>query len=281
MNTIEKLDDIALIQQFIQGRAKLTFNHNLRVEPLSDTIQLLTKKGLLLATVNLASQFKIFFVRHESSYWQQINQVLLENHLMPTGIERGLMRYEYHPVPIGSQMNYAEALHIWKIWRNQADRPLDNARINLLIFSHDSWQPIQDITFSKESVFIKTYASEIVVHSCDRVVWISPSEDNKTLPLTQPAISTSPNILEIVNDTSIDPQLAIPLIEEESQISDPKQPISLSSSSAANKNILSIENGRLFIQTIEGEIVIEGSNMRFWFTPPEGQNIIPQPVEVK
>lgn len=285
MNTIEKLDDIALIQQFIQGRAKLTFNQNLRVEPVSDTIQLLTKKGFLLATVNLASQFKIILVRYESNYWQQINQVLLENHLMPTGkVERGLMRYEYHPVPIGYQMNYAEALHIWKVWRNQADRPLDNARINLLIFSLDSWQPIQDMTFSKESVFIKTYASEIVVHSCDRVVWISPSEDNKTLPvLTQPAISTSQNNLDsIANDTSIHPQVATPiLLWEESQIPENKQPVSQLSSSAANKNILSIENGRLYIQTIEGEIVVEGSNMKFWFSPPEGQNIIPQPVEVK
>lgn len=283
MNTINTLDDIALIQQFIQGRARLCFNANLRVESIADTIQLLTKKGVLLAKVNLISQFKVIFVRQESSYWQQLNQVLLEHNLMPTGkIEHGLMRYQYHPVPIGYQINYAEALNIWKIWHNQTNQKLDNStRINLLIFALDSWQPIQEIVFSQESVFIKTYVDEIVVHSCDRVVWISPSEEKETpYILTQPTISTSQNSLNptTINITSEQVQAVSQSVWEQSQISD-KQLVS--SSTSTNKNILSIDKGKLYIQTIEGEIVVEGSQIRFWFSPKEGQNIIPQPIEVK
>jgi hypothetical protein len=284
MNPVNTLDDIALIQQFIQGKVKLSFNHSLRVEPVADTVQLLTKKGLLLATANLASQFKVIFVRQESAYWQQINHVLLENQLMPTGkIINGLMHYEYHPVPIGYQINYAEALNIWKLWRSHAhNHKLENcARINLLIFAEDSWQPIQEMAFSQESVFIKTYASEIMLHSSDRLVWISPTEDNQAPAILEP-IPTSQNNLEstTLNDAQLQP--VNQTLWEPSQVSD-KQPISQLPlpSISKNKNILSIDKGKLYIQTIEGEIVVEGSNLRFWFSPPEGQNIVPQPIEVK
>jgi hypothetical protein len=291
MNTINTLDDIALIQQFIQGRAKLSFNHNLRIEPVADTVQLLTKKGLLLATVNLASQFKVIFVR-QSTYWQQINQVLLENHLMPTGkIESGLMRYEYHPVPIGYQINYAEALNVWKLWRTHANshKSDESARINLLVFAEECWQPIQEMAFSQESIFIKTYASEIMVHSSDRVIWISPNEGNETPEiLAQPAIPASQSNLESTTTISATEKLQPinPSLWEASQTSDKQlisqlTPPSTSSTSNKNKNILSIDKGKLYIQTVEGEIVVEGSSLRFWFSPPEGQNIIPQPIEVK
>ncbi len=284
MNTTNTLDDLTLIQQFIQGRAKLSFNQNLRVEPVADTVQLLTKKGLLLATVNLASQFKIIFVRQESTYWQQINQVLLENQLMPVGkIINGLMRYEYHPVPIGYQINYAEALNLWKIWQNYSNQKLNNAPINLLIFAHETWQPIQEMAFSQESVFIKTYASQITIHSCDRMVWISPCEENLTSAIvTQPATPTDQSNLEskTVNNTSEQLEPVSQNLLEPSKMKD-QQLVSQFTSSKSTKNILSIDKGKLYIQTIEGEIVVEGSNLKFWFSPPEGQNIIPQPIEVK
>ncbi|NJR18589.1 MAG: hypothetical protein HC785_24675 [Calothrix sp. CSU_2_0] len=52
-------------------------------------------------------------------------------------------------------------------------------------------------------------------------------------------------------------------------------------SRTSTNNILSIFQGKLYIQTIEGEIVVEGSHLKFWFSPPEGKNITPQIVEVK
>jgi redox-sensitive bicupin YhaK (pirin superfamily) len=113
------------------------------------------------------------------------------------------------------------------------------------------------------------------------VVWISPSEEKETPAiLVQPTISTSQNNLDstTVNGTSEQLQAVSQSVWQQSQFSY-KQLVSPSTST--NKNILSIDKGKLYIQTIEGEIVVEGTHIRFGFSPPEGQNIIPQPIEVK
>jgi hypothetical protein len=60
------LDDIELVRQFVQGEVKLHYNQNLRVEPLSDTIQLISKKGILLAKLQHVNNLKVFLVRKES-----------------------------------------------------------------------------------------------------------------------------------------------------------------------------------------------------------------------
>lgn len=56
---------------------------------------------------------------------------------------------------------------------------------------------------------------------------------------------------------------------------------STNNGSKTTGNVLSVYQGRLYVQTIEGEIVVEGSDLAFWFSPPEGQDIKPQPIKVK
>ncbi|OKH41413.1 hypothetical protein NIES2101_34320 [Calothrix sp. HK-06] len=65
------------------------------------------------------------------------------------------------------------------------------------------------------------------------------------------------------------------------QVQQPFVSTSTKNSSKTAGNVLSIDQGRLYIQTIEGEIVVEGSDLAFWFSPPEGQSIQPQPLKVK
>lgn len=284
MNTMNLLDDNALIKQYIEGKARFSFNQNLRVEQVSDKIQLLSRKGLLLATIDAVSQIKVIFVRQETSYWESINQVLLENHLMPTGqLENGMMRYEYHPIPIGYQVSYAETRHLWQLWRSCCKKTNSSAKLNILVFNSDGWQPIKEMAVGNESIFIKTFTDEMVIHISDRIAWLYPNQE------AEPAVINNhdktviqnnfiadkkeiPNTSEIVSPNSIWNQL--PEDKNMSKNLPPQVP-------AKNKNILNIYQGKLYIQTIEGEIVVEGTSLKFWFSPPEGQNIIPQPVEVK
>ncbi|RUT07620.1 hypothetical protein DSM106972_018800 [Dulcicalothrix desertica PCC 7102] len=292
MNTVNLLDDVSLIKEYIQGKNKLGFNNNLRVEPVGETIQLLTKKGVMLASVNIASQFKVVLVRQDSNYWELINKILLENSLMPTGkLVNELMRYEYHPIPRGYQINYAEANQLWQYWQRNINQNTDGTRrLNLLVFNPEGWQPIKDVGLSNETVFIKTYASDVVIHNCSRIAWLAPIRESfDSLPQkptfvkpTVPAIveeDTAHENLQLVVQNMLWSQAQV--TKEVEQVQQPSVLNSTKNSSKTAGNVLSIDQGRLYIQTIEGEIVVEGSDLAFWFSPPEGQNIQPQPVKVK
>ncbi len=294
MNTVNLLDDISLVTEYIQGKNKLGFNNNLRVEPVGETIQLLTKKGVLLASVNVASRFKIILVRQNSNYWELINKILLENSLMPTGkLVNELMRYEYYPIPRGYQINYAEANELWQYWQRNINQNTDCIkRLNLLVFNPEGWQPIKDVGLSNETVFIKTYSSDVVVHNCSRIAWLAPTRDSETyhsqndnfvksIPQNSlPAIleDTKSEKLQLVAQNMLWSEAQVN--KEIEEVQQPAVPTSTKNSSNTG-NVLSIYQGRLYIQTIEGEIVVEGSDLAFWFSPPEGQDIKPQPVKVK
>lgn len=278
MKTINSLDDITLINQYIQGQTKLAFNQNLRIESISETIQLLTKKGFLLATINLANQSKFFIVRQNSNYWELLNQVLLENNFMPTGTsDNGLMRYEYYPIPLGYQMYYTEVRHLWKLWRSQVNLKQKNpAQLNLQIFSENSFQKIQEMAFSQESIYIKTCVNEILVENSDRVIWIgsAQAQPETTTAMSANTLSNDNNSLKASNIPSED---FLFLHQDHLQASEQL----LSIPAITTENIVSFSQGKLYIQTTQGEIVVEGSNLKFRFNQPEVRNIIPQPLQVR
>ncbi|MEM7724977.1 MAG: hypothetical protein AAF208_01230 [Cyanobacteria bacterium P01_A01_bin.45] len=289
------IDDTTLIKKFITGQVRLAFNKNLRVEPVSTTIQLFTKKGCLLATVNLANNLKSFFVRRDTEYWQLINQILLENSFMPISrTQQGLFKYEQRFVPAGYGMNYTEARILWKTWRIKSNQDSSNEKeiiIDLKVETKQGWEKIVNIEMSQENVFIRTATEELMLHICDCLVWISPFKKNVPKPAVEDQsdsiekyeTESSQNDLKTSSDAFLWTQLQT---KETSSNKVNLHPDSHSDShpntfSSNSQNILNIYQGKLYIQTLEGEIVIEGSNLKFWFSPPPGHNFIPEPIEVK
>ena len=230
------LDDLTLIQRFVEGKASLECNPNLRVESTLDTIRLSTKKGAFLAAIKLALSIRSIFVRQESQYWEAISQILVENSFMPMGLtEQGLMRYEHCSIPSGYEIKYTEARSLWKTWRTQQhSKP---AQLKLSIHTPTGWQYVQNINVSQELLFVETLmdgqADEQMMHSRDRLVWLSPIEEE---PKTQffnhiPAPETRP--LEAVS--------ALQILSQ----------------------IIQMKEGKLYVQTSQGKVVIEGSDLRF------------------
>jgi hypothetical protein len=260
MTTLNLIDDKTLISQYVQGKTKLAFNQNLRIESISETIQLLTKKGFFLASINLANKSKFFLVRPNSNYLELINQVLLENNFIPTGkLENGLMQYEYYHIPVGYQMNYTEVRHLWRLWRSQINyRERNRTKFNLLLFTGNGFQKIQEMAFSRESLYIKTTTNEILVQSGDRVIWLS-SEQAQSEPKTTIQADTlvqnhyASEVLKVPTEDLLD------LYQEQIQTSEQL----LSMAAITTNNIVRFEEGKLYIQTTEGEIVVEGSNLKF------------------
>jgi hypothetical protein len=263
------LDDIELVRQFIQGEVKLYYNHNLRVEPLADTIQLLSKKGILLAKLKTTNNLKVFLVRKESDYWELINRLLIENSVIPLGKEEGgLIRYEYQPVPDGFKVNYGEVVNLWRIWRFQTHKKRSDVVMGkgLQIFINGQWQAIRSMVFNQEDVYVTTFSDELVFTVNQRIIWASKKVGEPPEQSLSQDLDLGETFISDTNSTNSHSAFGSTEIR---QSSEPK-----------NNNILSVYQGKLYIQTIEGEIVVEGSNLKFWFTPPDGEEAIPMAVEV-
>lgn len=266
MATLNLIDDKTLVSQFVQGKTKLASNQNLRIESISTTVQLFSKKGLLLASINLASESKVFLVRQSSPNLQLINEVLLENNFIPTGkLENGLMRYEYYHIPVGYQMNYTEVRYLWKFWRSQMNfRERNQQNFRLLIFTGNGFQKVLDMAFNQESFYIKTTNSEVLVQVDDRVIWMS-AEQSQSEPTTMIQAHKAPgsNLLGLYQEQ----------IQPSEQLS--------SMAAITTNNIVRFDQGKLYIQTTEGEIVVEGSNLKYSLSDRKVEHCNTQSVAVR
>ncbi|MDZ7961225.1 MAG: hypothetical protein RMY34_25655 [Aulosira sp. DedQUE10] len=284
IKTMNLINDLTLIEQYIQGKTRLGFSQNFWIESVGETIQLLSKNGFFLATTNLADKIKLFHVRQESHHWEFLNKVLLENNFMPTiKSGNGLMQYEYYPLPKCYKMNYSEALDLWKLWRSHTNLKGNNsAPLNLLVLNNNDWHKIQDIAFSRESVFIKTPSDEIVVDNCDRLLWLVYTEEQSepATVIQAKTVKKEDNSSEITkitdNELLFAPQNYFPATENNPFITSV-----VSSPEITSNNIVNLHQGKLYIQTSEGEIVVEGANLKFWFIQPGSQNLVPQSVVMK
>ncbi|GAP93816.1 hypothetical protein [Leptolyngbya sp. NIES-2104] len=180
---MNKLDDVALIQKFVEGELSFLANQNLRIEPAFNTAQLLAKKGELVATAKLVGRIRAVLVRQSSTYQELVNRVLVSQQYMPTGIsDRGLVQYEHCPIPSGYEANYTEVRQLWKSWRSHYSR---HANAPLLIRSGETWIPVRKIEFGQDSnFFIQVPGDERMLCATDRIIWLSPAESNiPTVPL--------------------------------------------------------------------------------------------------
>ncbi|MBD2207719.1 hypothetical protein H6G33_19390 [Calothrix sp. FACHB-1219] len=254
MATLNLMDDQTLVSQFVQGKTRLASNPNFRIESISTTVQLFSRKGLLLASINLASESKIFLVRQNCQHLELINEVLLKHNFLPTGkLENGLMRYEYYHIPVGYQINYTEMKYLWKFWRSQMNsRERNQQNFRLMIFTGNGFQKVLDMAFNHESFYIRTPNNEVLVQVDDRVIWMS-AEQSQSEPATMIQAPGS-NLLGLYKEQ----------IQPSEQL--------LSMAAITTNNIVRFDQGKLYIQTTEGEIVVEGSNLKYFLNERTVEN---------
>lgn len=181
---MNQLDDITVIQKFVQGETVLLSNPNLRLEPSFNTAQLLAKKGGLIATAKLAGQIRSILLRHSSIYGELVNRILVEHRYIPVGITpQGLTQYEHRPIPLGYEANYTEVRFLWKMWRSHYSKKRIPNQLPLKVLTQKGWEPVQTIEFGQESFFIRVPSDELMLCVSDRIVWINPMTDEE--PATQ------------------------------------------------------------------------------------------------
>jgi hypothetical protein len=176
-NFMFPIDDITLIQRFISGEnIDLLYNDNLQVEVTGGITQLLGKNKKIIALIKTVNKTKCALVRHNSEYWELLNNRLQEHNFIPLGEADivGLIAYEYYEVPKGYKLNYTEAMALWKIWYPR-HRHNENKGINLdiLILVKNKWSSIRDIYLHEGTMFVNTLFEQISIHYHEQIIWIS------------------------------------------------------------------------------------------------------------
>ncbi len=177
------IDDLTLIQRFVDGEATLMANQHLRVESSLDTVQLLARSGAIIAIARLSETTKEVEVNTKSSYWQSVHQVLEGKGFVPTGqtSDRGLARYQKLQVPPGYKMHYTEAMNLWRNWWARGHQAIKrNLQLELLVMCRGQWYPIREITTHTGQLHIKTLVGEIILHGTELVAWLSREDKNRT-----------------------------------------------------------------------------------------------------
>lgn len=182
-NDYAALTDEQLIATFLDGIVRgdrpLQANKNLRVEPVFDSLQLLSNREGMVATVNLKQIPTVIEVRKGTQYFQQVHDTLFDLQYLPFQKTLGgeAYQYRYCEPPEGYQLYCTIAKELWRaswgrgfgmrvgipldliIWR-----PADRKRI-------EPWQSLMGMDCDRGRLVVKMLGHSIAVEGTDLIVW--------------------------------------------------------------------------------------------------------------
>lgn len=170
------LNDITLIQQFINGEATLAANQKLRIEPAFNSVQLLANRGGLIATMKRSGSRQTVLLRQQTDYSATMRQLLLARQFFPvtgTGGQPGFEQYQADEIPAGYEAIHSTAKALWKEWWRTARKKSGHGiYMDILIFARDTWYPIRNIVCSQGSLFVTTLVGEVSFESSEQLTWL-------------------------------------------------------------------------------------------------------------
>jgi hypothetical protein len=288
------LDDTTLITQFIRGEVSLAANQNLRVEAAFEVVQLLTKRGILLATASLEGehQTRTIVARQNSDYWQLMHRLLAESRFMliEPAEQAGFVKYEERPVPAGYQLNCTEARQLWKAWwTNIRHGNRHSIQLELLIFQRNTWYPVREIACNQGTLFVKTLAAEIALQGNDLIAWLqkggSPIDQHLDQKLPVPQATTqkeSANNGVAAQKGAVGEAVAATMPIEVNGAVEAKaaRPNAQMAARADLSTVIRHSQGKLYVTTALGEVVIEGIDLKVWLNSLEATPARPQSIDL-
>ena len=273
---MQTLDDITLIQQFICGEATLAANQKLRIEPAFNSIQLLAKRGGLIATMQRFGSRQTVLLRQASDYSATMRQILLARQFVVVpgaGDQPGFEQYRADEIPAGYEVTYSTAKAMWKEWwRTACQKSSHGIQLDILIFARDTWYPIRNIICSQGVLFITTLVSEVSLEGSDQLTWLRrlpPPRPSDTEPLTPPksAQSLRPSSNSLQN--SLQPTATY---KERHTVATSADFLSkrgavdkdtVDDTPSDLKQVLRFRQDKLYITTALGDVVVEGRHLTF------------------
>lgn len=204
------MDDLELLQAFVSsylsGRSTLLSNSDLRVEPISDTLQLLAKTEGLVATAKLSGDRRFTSIRYKSSFWAQLHEAMIGQKCLPIRKSKISGFYEYEPieVPENYRVHFTDSLDLLQTWWSYKKNDRVQSLMQLLILHRDTWYPISNLICEQGTLTIQTSGQEMQMYPLDMLVWLQKIE--------QPALPTTPKPIPqpLENRVQITPPAAQP-----------------------------------------------------------------------
>lgn len=172
------MDDLELLQAFVSSylssRSTLISNSDLRVEPISDTLQLLAKTEGLVATAKLSGEVRCTSMRFKSRFWPQLHEAMVAKKCLPIRPSAISGFYEYEPVeiPEGYHVRFTDSLDLLQTWWSfkKSDKPLP--LMSLLFLHRGIWYPIHDLICEHGTLTLKTPGHKQQIYPLDMLVWL-------------------------------------------------------------------------------------------------------------
>ena len=274
------LDDLTLLQWFVSGDATLEANQSLRIQPANKLRQLLGKRGGLLATAYDAAMPPQIEVRRDTDYTAVLHQILLDHHFVPTGqeLDSQVLFYSHHPVPEGYHIFHGQARRLWKQWWTHPSHLNDrHLQLDLFVLVSNQWYPIRDISLNSSTLYINTLRGETIHHGDDMMVWLEKDkceEGDQTCFWTPPVAKPAQPVATATTPerSSLPPPRAsgfsIPLT--------PPAPIAPAPQAVVDPTLAPVVyalDGRVYVQTAVGVVIIEGDNLKAYSPVAEAKNV--------
>ncbi|WP_035985200.1 hypothetical protein [Leptolyngbya sp. KIOST-1] len=264
---MNSLDDLTLMQWFVSGDATLEANQSLRIQPASNLRQLFTRRGLLLATAYDAAMPPRIEVRPGTDYTEVLHQILIDHHFIPTGAgkHRQVLDYAHYPIPEGYRIVYGQARQLWKLWWSHASRLRDrHLQLDLFVLVQHQWYPVREIALNSGTLYIETLRGETVHHGDDMMVWLEKEEAEEVEktqfwappPVAKPASATPVPIQHSSLPPAAPPSFA------------PVSAVPQASVDASLAPIVYTVDGKIYVQTAVGLVIVEGDNLKAYKLAP-------------
>ncbi|MBE9112443.1 hypothetical protein IQ273_23910 [Nodosilinea sp. LEGE 07298] len=263
------LDDLTLLQWFISGDATLEANQSLRIQPANSLRQLLSRRGLLLATAYDAAIPPRIEVRRSTDYTNVLHQILLDHHFIPIGqdLDSQTVGYAHYPVPDGYRIVYGQARQLWKLWWSHASRLRDrHLQFDLFVLIKHQWYPVRNIAINSGTLYAETLRGETIHHGDDMMVWLEKDQAEaaeKTCfwtppPEAKPGPATAAQPVAVSTQAQGSPPLPFAAVGSAPQAS-------VDSTLAP---VVYAVDDKVYVQTAVGVVVIEGNNLKAYGLAP-------------
>ncbi len=269
-------DDASLVSQFL-NREAFAANQNLRVEPVFDSVQLLAKRGGMVATLKIIKGIKTVTLRKGSEYSNLVHHVLIENNYIPVSqsSQAEVIQYKARHIPAGYKLHCAEARLLWKEWwTGTRDGNRNSIQTDLLIYTRNTWYPIREVTCSQGALFVTTLVSEFVFQGSDQVIWLTKStaESHQNSEQIDGAKERAKAFLAATRSGSrLFSNQPIAPTNQQTVAALPTPGSGTCNRTQQDEDIhpdlrqvVKFRQGKLYITTALGEIVVEGTNLKFW-----------------
>lgn len=193
-NADDSLSDSELIQTFVegfvQGRAVLLSNTNLRTEPLFDSMQLIDNKEGLISTANMKQAPISAKIRPVSVYWNVLHDAMTEQSFYPLtkGDRNDCYIYRYCAPTDNHEIHCTTAKELWRVCWGRGYSVRSGIPLDLLVWgkgptSHrETWHALRGMESDNGQLAMKILGGTIRVDSQDLVVWARQTPNTRLSP---------------------------------------------------------------------------------------------------